>query len=287
MPAPRGQPGRAAARDDHRLLVRQLCRRRHAGAGRRRPARASGERIRMMASDAVYSADQLGVFTPKAVPRDELAAGEVGFLIAGIKELQAAQGRRHDHGREEAAQQRRRRDRAAARLQGDPAAGLRRPVSDRGERVRPAARRAGEAQAQRLVAALRARGEPGARLRLSLRLPRPAAHGDRAGAARARVRPGPDHDGAVGGLRGAAQRRRGASGSRTRRKMPDLGRIAEIREPIVTVHLYMPQEYVGPVMTLANQKRGNQINMAYHGTPGACSPTRCRWPRSCSTSSTS
>ena len=47
--------------------------------------------------------------------------------------------------------------------------------------------------------------------------------------------------------------------------MPDQGRIAEIREPIVTVHLYMPQDYVGPVMTLANQKRGVQINMAYHG----------------------
>jgi len=48
-------------------------------------------------------------------------------------------------------------------------------------------------------------------------------------------------------------------------KMPDLGRIKEIREPIVSVHLYMPQDYVGPVMTLANLKRGNQINMAYHG----------------------
>src|SRR5678816_75050 len=48
-------------------------------------------------------------------------------------------------------------------------------------------------------------------------------------------------------------------------KMPDLGRIAEIREPIVTVQLYMPQEYVGPVMTLANLKRGEQKNMAYHG----------------------
>ena len=29
-------------------------------------------------------------------------------------------------------------------------------------------------------------------------------------------------------------------------KMPDPAEIAEIREPIVTVHLYMPQEYVGP-----------------------------------------
>jgi GTP-binding protein LepA len=48
-------------------------------------------------------------------------------------------------------------------------------------------------------------------------------------------------------------------------KMPDQGRIQEIREPIVTVHLYMPQDCVGPVMTLANQKRGVQLNMAYHG----------------------
>ena len=48
-------------------------------------------------------------------------------------------------------------------------------------------------------------------------------------------------------------------------KMPEVGRTAEIREPIVTVHLYMPQEYVGVVMTLANQKRGVQINMAYKG----------------------
>ena len=48
-------------------------------------------------------------------------------------------------------------------------------------------------------------------------------------------------------------------------KIPDAGRIQEIREPIVTVHLYMPQDYVGAVMTLANQKRGIQLNMAYHG----------------------
>ena len=45
-------------------------------------------------------------------------------------------------------------------------------------------------------------------------------------------------------------------------KMPDQGKLQEIREPIVTVHLYMPQDYVGPVMTLANQKRGVQMNMA-------------------------
>jgi GTP-binding protein LepA len=48
-------------------------------------------------------------------------------------------------------------------------------------------------------------------------------------------------------------------------KMPDPSKIEEIREPIVTVNLYMPQEYVGSVITLCTQKRGMQINMSYHG----------------------
>ncbi|HTH72837.1 MAG TPA: translation elongation factor 4 [Trinickia sp.] len=48
-------------------------------------------------------------------------------------------------------------------------------------------------------------------------------------------------------------------------KMPDPSRIEEIREPIVTVNLYMPQDYVGSVITLCTQKRGSQINMQYHG----------------------
>ena len=48
-------------------------------------------------------------------------------------------------------------------------------------------------------------------------------------------------------------------------KMPDPARIEEIREPIVTVKLYMPQEYVGAVITLATQKRGVQRDMNYHG----------------------
>jgi len=48
-------------------------------------------------------------------------------------------------------------------------------------------------------------------------------------------------------------------------RMPEVGQIAEIREPIVKVTLFMPQDYVGPVMTLCNNKRGAQINMSYHG----------------------
>jgi len=48
-------------------------------------------------------------------------------------------------------------------------------------------------------------------------------------------------------------------------KLPDLSKVEDIREPIVNVNLYMPQEYVGAVITLCTQKRGVQIDMTYHG----------------------
>jgi GTP-binding protein LepA len=48
-------------------------------------------------------------------------------------------------------------------------------------------------------------------------------------------------------------------------RMPDPSKIEEIREPIVTVNLYMPQEYVGSVITLCIGKRGVQMDMSYHG----------------------
>src|SRR5690606_13247187 len=48
-------------------------------------------------------------------------------------------------------------------------------------------------------------------------------------------------------------------------RMPEVGAITEIREPIVNITLFMPQEYVGPVMTLCTAKRGMQLNMTYHG----------------------
>ena len=46
---------------------------------------AKGDRIKMMASGAMYNADNLGVFTPANQPRQSLEAGEVGYIIAGIK----------------------------------------------------------------------------------------------------------------------------------------------------------------------------------------------------------
>ena len=48
------------------------------------------DKIRLMATGAQHLCEQVGVFTPKSVQKTSLSAGEVGFVIAGIKELAAA-----------------------------------------------------------------------------------------------------------------------------------------------------------------------------------------------------
>lgn len=48
-------------------------------------------------------------------------------------------------------------------------------------------------------------------------------------------------------------------------KLPDTTKVNEIREPIITTTIFVPQEYLGSVITLCNQKRGNQVDMTYHG----------------------
>ena len=48
---------------------------------------APGMKVRLMASGGVHEVEALGVFTPKPVPKDSLSAGEVGFVIAGIKKI--------------------------------------------------------------------------------------------------------------------------------------------------------------------------------------------------------
>ncbi len=46
-----------------------------------------GQKVRMMAADAVYQVEQVGVFTPKKTPVESLGPGEVGFLTAQIKQV--------------------------------------------------------------------------------------------------------------------------------------------------------------------------------------------------------
>ena len=51
---------------------------------------AKGAKIKIMSTGDTYSADRVGSFTPKMQDRDRLATGEVGFVIAGIKDIYGA-----------------------------------------------------------------------------------------------------------------------------------------------------------------------------------------------------
>lgn len=61
-------------------------------------------------------------------------------------------------------------------------------------------------------------------------------------------------------------------------KMPDPAKIEEIREPIVDVTVFSPQEYVGAVITLCTGKRGQQTDLSYHGRQVVLK-YECRWAK--------
>ena len=135
---------------------------------------------------------------------DELGPGEFGFITASIKEV--ADTRVGDTITDE----RRPTAAAAARLQAGAAGGVLRPVPGRCRRFRGPARRDGQASPQRRQLLLRDGDLRRARLRLPLRLPRPAAPRDHPGAAGARVRPRPDRHRAIGRLPAQPDRRQQA-----------------------------------------------------------------------------
>jgi GTP-binding protein LepA len=263
MPAPRGQPDgppRAMIIDswfDNYVGVVMLVRVVD-GMLRR------GDRIRMMATNTVYPLEQLGVFTPKSEARDELRAGEVGFLIAGIKELQAAKV-----GDTITLEKKLPNNAGPAteplpgfkEIQPQVFAGLYPTEASEYDSLRDALEKL-----KLNDSSLRYEPEVSQALGFGFRcgflgllhmeivqerLEREFDQ-DLVTTAPSVVYEVELNDGEVMQVENPS-------------KMPDLGRIQEIREPIVTVQLYMPQDSVGPVMTLANQKRGVQLNMAYHG----------------------
>ena len=144
-----------------------------------------GMRIRMMGADAHYEVDRIGVFRPKMAEADRLGPGEIGFITAQIKQVADTRvgDTITDDKRPTAAR--------AARLQAGAAGGVLRPVPGRRRRFRGPARGDGQAAAQRRELLLRDGDLRRARLRLPLRLPRPAASRDHPGAAGARVQPRP------------------------------------------------------------------------------------------------
>jgi len=138
----------------------------------------AGDKIRVMSTGRSHLVDKVGRFTPKSVPARELGPGDVGFMIAGIKEIDGAPvGDTITLEHKQASE--------PARLQAGPAARVRRHVPHRRRRLRQVPRCVIEAAPQRLRAALRAGGLRRARLRIPRGIPRLVAHGHRAGAARA------------------------------------------------------------------------------------------------------
>ncbi len=153
-----------------------------------------------MAHERVFECTEVGIFAPEMRPRRASRARR-----RRLRDRQHQIAGRDRRGRYDNVDKRAGARPAAGIPQGR-ADGLLRPLSER-RRLRRPARRTREAQAQRCRARLRARNVGGARLRLSLRFPRPAAHGDRAGAPRARLRPRSDRNVAVGRLSHHQQRR--------------------------------------------------------------------------------
>ena len=223
-----------------------------------------GERIKMMASGAVYNADNLGVFTPANEPRNSLDAGQVGYIIAGIKELQAAKVG----------------DTITLEKKLPNNAGPATEALPGFKEIKPqvfAGLYPVEAnQYDSLRDALEKLKLNDASLQYEPEVSQALGFGFRCGflgllhmeIVQERLEREFDQDLITTAPSVVYQVVR-ADGEvimvENPSKMPDQGRLEEIREPIVTVHLYMPQDYVGPVMTLANQKRGVQMNMAYHG----------------------
>ncbi len=263
MPVPRGRPDaplRAMVIDswfDNYVGVVMLVRVVDGSLSR-------GERIRLMASDAVFSADQLGVFTPNSVPRDKLSAGEVGFVIAGIKELQAAKVG------DTITLEKKLPNNLGVATQALPGFKEIQPQVFAGLYPTEAS------EYDQLRDALEKLKLNDSSLRYEPEVSQALGFGFRCGflgllhmeIVQERLEREFDQDlitTAPSVVYEVALNNGEVLRIENPSKMPDPGRIAEIREPIVTVHLYMPQDSVGPVMTLANLKRGEQKNMAYHG----------------------
>ena len=225
---------------------------------------AKGERFKMMATNAVYNADNLGVFTPANESRESLEAGEVGYIIAGIKELQAAKVG------DTITLEKKLPNNLGPALQALPGFKEIQPQVFAGLYPTEAN------QYDALRDALEKLKLNDSSLRYEPEVSQALGFGFRCGflgllhmeIVQERLEREFDQDLITTAPSVVYQVMR-ADGEvimvENPSKMPEASKMEEIREPIVTVHLYMPQDYVGAVMTLANQKRGVQLNMAYHG----------------------
>jgi GTP-binding protein LepA len=216
------------------------------------------DKILLMSTGAQYPCDQVGVFTPRSVQREELSAGQVGFIIAGIKELKAARV-------------------------GDTVTTAQRPATQALPGFKEAKSQvfAGlypveSNQYEALRDALTKLQLNDASLHFEPEVSQALGFGFRCGflgllhmdIVQERLEREYDMDlitTAPTVIYQVMMKDGTVMDVENPSKLPDLSKIEEIREPIITCNMLMPQEHVGPVITLCNEKRGLQRNMQYLG----------------------
>ena len=214
------------------------------------------DKILLMSTDAAYLCDQVGVFTPKAKRKDSLAAGEVGYVTAGIKELRAAKvGDTITHAEKP----------AQAPLPGfkeiqpQVFAGLYPVEANEYEAMREAMEKLHLNDAsfhyepetsQALGFGFRC-GFLGL-LHMDIVQERLEREYDMnlITTAPSVIYEVKLRDGSIVPVSNPA-------------RLPDPSQIEEIREPVISAKIFVPQEYVGPVISLCTAKRGTQTNMHY------------------------
>jgi GTP-binding protein LepA len=216
------------------------------------------DKMRLMSTGATHLCEQVGIFTPKSKQQPRLSAGEVGFIISGIKELKAARvgdtitlaDRPADKALE-----------GFKEIKPQVFAGLYPVEPNEYEQLRDSLEKL-----QLNDAALQFEPEVSQALGFGFRCGfLGLLHME---IVQERLEREFDMDLITTaptvvyevGLRNGEQ-----IIVENPSRLPDIGKIEEIREPIITAFIFLPQDYVGPVITLCNQKRGSQIDMRYHG----------------------
>ena len=216
------------------------------------------DRIRLMAAGSTHLCEQVGVFTPKAVQRDTLCAGEVGYIISGIKELQAAKVGDTVT--------------LAERQASEPLPGFKEIKSQ----VFAGLYTVESNQYDSLRESLEKLKLNDASLHYEPEVSQALGFGFRCGflgllhmeIVQERLEREFDQDlitTAPTVVYEILMRDGSLVEVENPAKLPELTKVEEIREPIITITVFVPQEYLGNVITLCNQKRGNQVDMTYHG----------------------
>ena len=216
------------------------------------------DKIRLMAAGSTHLCEQVGVFTPKAVQRDVLCAGEVGYIISGIKELQAAKVGDTVT--------------LADRQASEPLPGFKEIKSQVFAGLYPVESN----QYDSLRESLEKLKLNDASLHYEPEVSQALGFGFRCGflgllhmeIVQERLEREFDQDlitTAPTVVYEILMRDGSIVEVANPAKLPDLTKVEEVREPIITITVFVPQEYLGNVITLCNQKRGNQVDMTYHG----------------------